>query len=288
MAGYNNRCQSHSSYTNIQQWVKIMALTSERYAGVDWGHARRELLLKEVVCFFRGCSVNLQSFEEVRRSKDLSCYVDRGLQEIALDNIRGSVGRYKDFSETFLPRNDHMRERWEQVDAAMRQGKTPPIEVYQVGDIYYVMDGNHRVSIAKQRRMETIAAYVMEFVHEDEIDVAQGLGEALIPTERAAFLEQVGPQNEEKGRAIVLTCAGCYQTLTDQIETYRQGYEASWYQPMTFAEAFAAWHKEVYAPAVNAIRKNELLDQHPERTEGDLFVWTWKNNLSLEALSDTG
>jgi hypothetical protein len=264
-----------------------MTWMSDQDAGVDWGHARRELLLKEVVCFFKGCSVDLQSFEEVRKSKDLTCYVDRGLLEIPLDNIRGSVGRYRDFSETFLPRNDHMRERWEQVDVAMRQGKTPPIEVYQVGETYYVMDGNHRVSIAKQRRMDTIAAYVMEFTQEENIDDPRDFEEALILREGAAFLEQVGAENQKKARAIVLTCAGCYQTLADQIETYRQGYEASWYQPMTYAEAFAAWHKEVYAPAVNAIRENDLLVRLPQRTEGDLFVWTWQNNQSLEALSDS-
>ena len=63
-----------------------MALSDREGAEHDWGHARRELLVKEVVCFFRGCSVDLQSFEEVRKSKNLHQHVDRGLQEIPVAN----------------------------------------------------------------------------------------------------------------------------------------------------------------------------------------------------------
>ena len=72
------------------------------------------------------------------------------MQEIPLDHIRGSVGRFDDFTSAYMPRKDHLRHRWEGVDQAMMQGKTPPIEVYQVDDIYFVMDGNHRVSVARQ------------------------------------------------------------------------------------------------------------------------------------------
>lgn len=262
-----------------------MGLADAQDAEADWGHARRELLVKEVVCFFKGCSVDLLPFEEVRRSRDLHQYVDRGLQEIPLETIRGSVGRYKDFSDSFLPKNPHLRDRWEHVDVAMRQGKTPPIDVYQVGDFYYVLDGNHRVSVAKQRDLHTIEAYVTEFTTEVDTGEGENFDEALIRVEEAAFVQNAGPSNEEAARAMVLTCAGCYQILADQIEAYRQGYEDSWKRPLTYEEAFAAWHAEVYASAAGAIRENELLAQFPQRTEADLFIWTWQNNHSLEDLS---
>jgi hypothetical protein len=262
-----------------------MGLTDAQDAEADWGHARRELLVKEVVCFFKGCSVDLLSFEDVRRNRNLHQYIDRGLQEIPLEGIRGSVGRYKDFSDSFLPKNAHLRERWEHVDVAMRQGKTPPIEVYQVGDTYYVMDGNHRVSVAKQRNLDTIEAYVTEFTTAVESGEGENFDDALIRAEEAAFLESAGPSNEEAARSMVLTCVGCYKTLADQIEAYRQGYEDGWKQPMSYQEAFAAWYAEVYAPAVTAIRENDMLAQFPQRTEADLFIWTWQNNQSLEDLS---
>jgi uncharacterized ParB-like nuclease family protein len=133
-------------------------------AGEDWNRARRKILYQEVVRFFKQCSVDLLSFEEVRSGLHLGQKFDRGLQEIPLDRIRGSVGRYDDFTSAFLPRKRHnMRQRWERVDVAMRAGRTPPIEVYQVGESYFVLDGNHRVSVARQLGLETIEAYVCEF-----------------------------------------------------------------------------------------------------------------------------
>lgn len=262
-----------------------MGLTDEFDADQDWGDARRKLLFKEVACFFRGCSVDLQSFEAVRTSQHLNQYIDRGLQTIALEDVRGSVGRYKDFADNFLPKNPHMRNRWERVDVAMRQGKTPPIDVYQVGDSYYVMDGNHRVSVAKQRKLETIEAYVMEFTIPIEGGAGEDFDEALIRAEKTAFLENAGPSNEEAAQLMTFTCAGCYKKLADQIEAYRQGYEDGWKMPMTYEEAFAAWYKEVYAPSVAAIRENDMLADFPNRTEADLFIWTWENNQTLEDLS---
>lgn len=263
-----------------------MGLTDAMNADQDWDHARRKLLYKEVVCFFRGCSVDLQSFEAVRKDQHLHQYVDRGLQTIPLDRVLGSVGRFNDFSENFLPKNPHMRDRWERVDVAMRQGKTPPIDVYQIGDAYYVLDGNHRVSVAKQRGLETIEAYVMEFMPLVAEEEGEGFDEALIRAEKTAFLESAGPSNRAAAQAMDFTCAGCFKQLAEQIEAYRQGYEDSWKMPMSYEEAFAAWHKEVYAPAVNAIRENDMLADFPNRTEADLFIWTWENNQTLEELSE--
>jgi hypothetical protein len=263
-----------------------MGLNDAIDADHDWADARRKLLYKEVVCFFRSCSVDLQSFEAVRKEQHLHQYVDRGLQTIPLDNVVGSVGRYKDFSENFLPKNSHMRERWEQVDVLMRQGKTPPIDVYQVDDAYFVVDGNHRVSVAKQRNMETIEAYVTEFTRPVEGEEGEDLDLALIRAEKLAFVEYAGQSNSEAALAIDFTCAGCFKELAEQIGAYRQGYENSWPMSMSYEEAFTAWHKEVYAPAVAAIRENDMLVDFPNRTEADLFIWTWENNQTLEDLSE--
>jgi hypothetical protein len=115
----------------------------------DWHWARRKVLYQEVVCFFKQCSVDLLSFEDVRSGLHLRHKIDRVLQEIPLDHIRGSVGRYDDFTSVFLPRKEHLRERWKRVEVAMKAGKTPPIDVYQVGESYFVRDGNHLVSIAR-------------------------------------------------------------------------------------------------------------------------------------------
>ncbi len=250
----------------------------------DWRNARRKVLYKEVVCLIKRCSVDLLSFQDVQHGLHLHQKLYRGLQEIRLDQIRGSVGRFSDFDAAFMPRKDFMRERWEGVDQAMMQGKTPPIEVYQVGEIYFVVDGNHRVSVARQHGYETIEAYVTEFVTPIKPTADEGIDEILIEAEQAAFLEKAGESNAEAARVMNFTCSGCYEEVSQQVETYRQQKEFTKDKPYSFEQAFLEWYAEVYDPAIEAIRENDLISQFPERTEADLFVWSWRNNQAIEAL----
>lgn len=251
----------------------------------DWNRARRKILYQEVVCFFKQCSVDLLSFEEVRTKLHLSQRVYRGLQEIPLDRIRGSVGRYDDFTSAFLPRGKHMQERWERVDVAMMAGKTPPIDVYQVGESYFVLDGNHRVSIARQHGLESIEANVWEFPTPYGLGPEADIDELLTKSEQIEFLEKIGQASPPAVREIVFTCSGCYRDLMDMIETYRQGMEEVEGGPVSTEQAVSAWCEEVYGPGLKKIRESNLLARFPKRTEPDLFIWAWKNNRVLEELA---
>jgi hypothetical protein len=130
----------------------------------DWERAHRGVMVQKVVCAIKNCPVDLIPFEEVRSRLHLSQKIYRGLQNIELSHIRGSLGRYADFTSTFLPRWRHLRKRWEQVKSLANTRGLPPIEVYQVGDAYFVVDGHHRVSVAWQDGQKTIEAYVWEFI----------------------------------------------------------------------------------------------------------------------------
>lgn len=259
-------------------------LLSKLDAEEDWNRARRKVLYQEVVCFFKQCSVDLLSFEEVRTKLHLSHKIDRGLQEIPLDRIRGSVGRYDDFTAAFIPRKSHMRERWKRVEVAMLAGKTPPIDVYQVGEAYFVLDGNHRVSIARQHGLESIEAYVWEFPTPYGLSPEADTDELLIRSEQIRFLEIIGQASPPAVREIVFTCLDCYGDLVDMIETYRQGLEGIDEHPVSTEQAVSAWYEEVYSPAIKIIQKNNLLARFSNRTEADLFIWAWKNNKVLEEL----
>ena len=250
----------------------------------DWIRARRKVLYQEVVCLFKQCSVDLLSFEDVRSGLNLYQRIERGLQEIPLDRIRGSVGRYDDFTSAFLPRKKHLRQRWERVDVAMMAGKTPPIDVYQVGESYFVLDGNHRVSIARQHGLETIEAYVWEFPTPHGLSPEADIDELLIKSERVEFLEKIGQASPPAVREIVFTCPDCYGVLMDMIETYRQGLEELDGKPVSFERAVPAWYEEIYGPAIEIIKENNLLARFSNRTEADLFIWAWKNNKLLEEL----
>lgn len=250
----------------------------------DWNQARRKALYQGVVCFFKKCSVDLLSFDDVRTKLDLLQRIDRGLQEIPLDRVRGSVGRATDFNSAFLPRKKHMRERWERVDVAMREGKTPPIDVYQVGEAYFVVDGNHRVSIARQFGAETIEAYVTEFLTPFALGPEANIDELLIRTEQKAFFDRIGQICPPAMRNITFTCHDCYGDLMEMIDIYHQGQQEAAAEPVSLEQSVFDWYEEVYVPAVALIRDNDLLARFPQRTEADLFIWAWKNNQAIEEL----
>jgi hypothetical protein len=130
----------------------------------SWARARREVFRQRLVCALKRCPFDLVPFEEVRQRLRLAHRICRGLQEIDLECIQGSVGRYRDFTSAFLPRQRHLRQRWERVQLMIATQGLPPIEVYQVGEAYFVLDGNHRVSVARQMGLKMIEAYVCEFV----------------------------------------------------------------------------------------------------------------------------
>ena len=155
-----------------------------------WTHARRGALVQRVVCTFKNCPVDLIPFEEVRTRLHLTQKYCRGLQDIELIRIRGSVGRYMDFTSAFLPRRKYLRQRWERVYRVVSTQDMPPIEVYQVGDAYFVIDGNHRVSIARQKGMKTIPAYVCEFVTSVGLSAEADLDEVIIKAEYVEFLNE--------------------------------------------------------------------------------------------------
>jgi hypothetical protein len=118
---------------------------------------------EEVIARLRGKPARLLSFEEVRECLRLWREMDRGLQDIPVNQIVGSVGRPNDFTGSFLPKPAVDRDRWSRIFAeTVGDLGLPPIEVYQVGDEYYVRDGNHRVSVARDMGFKTIEARVTE------------------------------------------------------------------------------------------------------------------------------
>ena len=140
----------------------------------SWDSARRGVLVQNVVCTFKHCSVDLIPFEEVRTRLHLTHKRCRGVQEIELDHIRGSVDRYQDFTSAFLPRGSHLRQRWQRVRTVVFTQGMPPIEVYQVGKVYFVRDGHHRVSVARMNQTTHIQAYVTPVQASVEINPAIG------------------------------------------------------------------------------------------------------------------
>lgn len=128
----------------------------------DFRRARRQAAIQEVLARLGGKSLRLLAFEEVRTHLAEQTPLPRGLKEIPLDAIVGSVGRYADFNRQFLPKLESQLGRWARVRIATENKGLPPIEVYQLGKVYFVLDGNHRVSVARQLGAKSIEAHVTE------------------------------------------------------------------------------------------------------------------------------
>ena len=129
----------------------------------DFARAQQLAFIESCLNFFRGRSNDLLSFEAVRQALKLQSPVDLGLQEIALEKIAGSVGKYREFSRTFLPKDYNGEERWRRVDALFHNQGFEPVELYKVGDCYFVRDGHHRISVNRTHGVKTIEAYVTAF-----------------------------------------------------------------------------------------------------------------------------
>lgn len=227
-----------------------------------------------------GGNFDLVSYDEVAKRIKARQQIEMGTQMVPLDKIVGSVGRYRDFTRTFLPRSGVNPERWARVDAAMHSMEGfPPIEVYKIGDVYFVRDGNHRVSVARANGLTHIEAYVTEIptdvpLHMEDFERDQWL----IKIERAEFLKETQLDVIRPGHSIELTEPGRYQILLRHIQVHqylrnldleREGSD----HRLTWEEAVASWYDHVYLPMVEAIRSHDLMSSFPKRTEADLYLW---------------
>ena len=257
---------------------------SYQTAVADFRRARKQAAMRQLVARLRGRSDELLAYEDVReqlRAADRT--IDRGLQEIPLEAIVGSVGRYKDFTRTFLPKKDSNEDRWARVKAAViDMVGLPPIEVYQVGEVYFVIDGNHRVSVARQLGSKTIAAYVTEVETRVPLVLDDDPDELICKARYVDFLEQTDLDRLRPEANLNMTFCGQYRLLLEQIDAHRRLLSQKEGQPVDEATAVGRWYDEVYRPVVTLIREQGILRRFPELTEADLYVLLSERRAELE------
>jgi hypothetical protein len=132
----------------------------------DFTRARRRAFLRRVVARLRNgpASNQLLSFDEVRRALLANNRIHLGTKVVEVEKIVGTVGRRRDFDGSFLPTRASVQGRWKRIDLAFQRGEDlPPVELYKIGDSYFVLDGNHRVSVARYHGIQTMEAKVTEF-----------------------------------------------------------------------------------------------------------------------------
>jgi hypothetical protein len=132
----------------------------------DFTRARRRARLRALGARLRreSTSNRLLSFDDVRRELVANNRLQRGTRVVEVDQIVGSVGRWRDFDRSFLPARASVGQKWKRIDRAFQRGEDlPPVELYEIGDAYFVVDGHHRVSVARYHDVPTVEAAVAEF-----------------------------------------------------------------------------------------------------------------------------
>lgn len=254
----------------------------------EFDRAYHQAFIQDALSFLRYDSPDLLSFDAVCQRLGLGEKTYRGVQSIRLNQIVGSVGRYNDFTRTFLPRTESVRGRWQQVGQLSSRRAMPPIQVYQVGQVYFVLDGNHRVSVARRLGAETIQAHVWEFETRVPLEPDDARKDVLIRQEYLEFLNRTQLDRHRPDQYIILTSPGRYRDFEEQIAIHRHYMELECGCNVSFSEAAIHWYDRVYRPMVEVIHQKDMLSLFPGRTEGDLVNWIIRNQGRLRQRYSAG
>ena len=249
--------------------MSITQLTND-----DFERAVSRGFWRKVLNLLTGGDNQLLPFEEIREHLPMRGQHYAGLQQVEIDQIVGSFGRYQDFDRAFLPRQRRTKDRWVSIDRAhYQQIALPPVDLYKIGEVYFVKDGNHRISVARERGQTYVDAYVTEIdtpvlltpeTRVDELAQKKAQAEFMLQTN----LDQLRPQ-----AGIVMTIPALYVHLLQHIDVHRWYLGEQRAEEVPYEQAVLSWYDNVYQPLVEIIRTQNLLHDFPASSEAELYLW---------------
>lgn len=253
----------------------------ESEARDDFNRARKNAFFSEIVQLFNRDRQDLLSLHEVRDVLKPRSERYRGMQEIPIEKIVGSEGRYRDFTKQFLPKHEHLRNRWQSVDLAhLTDVILPPITLYEIGGVYFVRDGNHRVSVARAQGVKMIDAEVVTLDTEIPLHdtlTRENLRRAVIAHERQEFLKRIPLDRFVPELDLEVTATGRYDELEQHIYGHKYFLNEHEVVEIPLEHAARSWYDNVYRPIVEVVRENRLMTRFKGRTETDLYLWIVKH-----------
>ena len=268
---------------NAEERQRKDAILSAQY-GVDspaareFGRARKRVFVNDIVAFLRGYQNQLLAFDDLSETVKDAEPVDLGIQEVRLDAIRGSMDRYRDFDLAFLPKHSGMRDRWQRVATARQHGlPMPPVELYKLGDIYFVRDGHHRISVCRSRGDTHIQAHVVELT--SRVPLHPDLTNADLPKVEAYndFVRLTDADTLLPGVDLRLSYPRNYARLVRHIALFRYLNREQGQEPREWPEAMRAWYEQLYTPILDIVDTCDVLQDFPDRTPTDLYLWLVTN-----------
>ncbi|MFL5782423.1 MAG: chromosome partitioning protein ParB [Thermoleophilaceae bacterium] len=230
----------------------------------DFSRARRRHALASLAARLRrepGDVAVVLPFEEVVEALGRVSERSLGLQTIALDSIVGTVGRTREFDRSFRPTSNRTRDRWERIADAQRRGEAmPPIEVYRIGDVHFVRDGHHRVSVARAQGRKEIDAYVTEVTTRVPIDRGTSVRELPLKGHERLFRERV-PLADAEFAEVRLSDPWQYGSLAEGVEAWGFRHAHGRRELLSREEVARVWLEEEFRPVVAMLHDADLVGQ---------------------------
>jgi uncharacterized protein (TIGR00730 family) len=247
---------------------------TEVQSQADYQSARLKAFFREVLAFLTGRPNALLAFDAVKEKLRIGGPIYRGVRPVPLDHIVGSVDRYRDFDRAFLPTQEHTADRWRRVNRAWYEDvNLPPVLLYQVGDVYFVVDGNHRVSVAKEQGQQYIDADVRECRVKVPVTPDLRPEDLEILGARVEFLERTGLDQLRPAAQVEVTILGGYDRLLEHIAVHRYFMGLDFKRDIAEAEAVEHWYDTVYLPVIEVVRASGMLEALPGKTDADFYLW---------------
>lgn len=240
----------------------------------DYSRARFKAFLNGVWATLSGQPNRLLSYDEVKEKLHVGGPIYRGMQTVRVEQIAGSLNRYHQFDRAFLPIQDDTSARWLSINRAFYQDVSlPPVVLYKVGQVYFVVDGHHRVSVAREQGQIFIDAEVRECATRVNITPDLKPEDLEILEDKVRFLERTALDQLCPGSNVKLTIPDGFERMLEHIAVHRYFMGLDLKRDISEQEAVIHWYDTVYLPIVNVIRESGVLEDFPGKTEGDLYLW---------------
>ena len=240
----------------------------------DFNKALRVARMRQLWERLTGHRSSLIPFDYLQHIVEVTNRRYRGIQAVPLTQIIGSLDRSNDFDRSFLPVQEHSRSKWIHVEAANLQGVAlPAISLYKVGEAYFVVDGHHRVSVARRRGQVFIDAEVTEVQSRVPVSASLTLKDLDLLGPYRDFIAATRLDVLRPGVDISVTRPDYYARLLDHIRVHQYFMDIERKQEINWEAAVIDWYDRTYLPFIKAIRKQHLLHDFARQTEANLYLW---------------
>ena len=240
----------------------------------DFSRARFKAFVNSIWSLIQGQPNQLLSYDEIKEKLRIGGPIYRGVQTVPVKQIIGSLNRYHQFDRAFLPTQGETAARWQRVNLAFYSDVSlPPVVLYKVGDIYFVVDGHHRVSVAREQGQIFIEAEVRECATKVHITPNILIEDLEILSEKVDFIERTAIDQVRPEANIKLNIPDGFHRMLEHIAVHKYFMGIEQKRDISDEEAVADWYDHVYLPIAEVIRQSSILEDFPNQTEGDLYLW---------------